>query len=109
MPELQWAGARAHNRWLAELCQMAPERRAGVAIVPDRCGIVEEAAREVELGPGERPARNPHPVASGASSPPTWTIRATTRCGRACEELGMVVHFHSGAAPMEDYGEGTSA
>ncbi|HKE09979.1 MAG TPA: amidohydrolase, partial [Myxococcota bacterium] len=34
VPELQWAGARAHNRWLAELCQMAPERRAGVALVP---------------------------------------------------------------------------
>src|SRR5262249_34563029 len=34
VPELQWEGARAHNRWLAEFCRMAPERRAGVAIVP---------------------------------------------------------------------------
>ena len=34
VPELQWAGARAHNRWLAEFCQMAPERRAGVAVAP---------------------------------------------------------------------------
>ena len=31
-PELQWAGARAHNRWTAEFCQMAPERRCGVAV-----------------------------------------------------------------------------
>ena len=34
VPELQWAGARAHNRWLAEFCAMAPTRRAGVAIAP---------------------------------------------------------------------------
>ena len=32
--ELLFAGARAHNRWLAELCQDSPERRAGVAVVP---------------------------------------------------------------------------
>jgi len=44
VPELQWAGARAHNRWLAELCAMAPERRAGVAIVP-ALWDVDEAVR----------------------------------------------------------------
>ena len=44
VPELQWAGARAHNRWLAEFCQMAPERRAGVAIAPI-CWDVDEAVR----------------------------------------------------------------
>src|SRR5882762_6471088 len=33
-PTLLMAGARAHNRWLAELCAGSPERRAGVAIVP---------------------------------------------------------------------------
>src|SRR5690606_28854969 len=33
-PELQWAGARAHNRFLAELCAQAPERRHGVAVMP---------------------------------------------------------------------------
>jgi predicted TIM-barrel fold metal-dependent hydrolase len=32
--ELQLAGARAHNRWLAEFCAEAPGRRAGVAVVP---------------------------------------------------------------------------
>ncbi|MCU0271445.1 MAG: amidohydrolase family protein, partial [Acidimicrobiales bacterium] len=32
--ELLFAGARAHNRWLAELCNQSPARRAGVAIVP---------------------------------------------------------------------------
>jgi ribosomal protein L31 len=33
-PHLLLAGARAHNRWLAELCATSPERRAGVAVVP---------------------------------------------------------------------------
>jgi len=32
--ELVMAGARAHNRWLAELCSSSPERRCGVATVP---------------------------------------------------------------------------
>ena len=33
-PDLLMAGARAHNRWLADLCNDSPERRAGVAVVP---------------------------------------------------------------------------
>ncbi len=45
-PELQWAGARSHNRWLAEFCQMAPERRAGVAIVPVLWDV-DEAVKEI--------------------------------------------------------------
>jgi hypothetical protein len=47
VPELQWAGARAHNRWLAELVAMAPERRVGVALVPALWDVAE-AVREVE-------------------------------------------------------------
>ncbi|MCX5737931.1 MAG: amidohydrolase, partial [Proteobacteria bacterium] len=45
-PTLQWVGARAHNRWLAEFCQMAPERRHGVAIVPATWDV-DEAVKEV--------------------------------------------------------------
>ena len=33
VPEQQWAGARAHNRWLAELCNSNPGRHAGVAVI----------------------------------------------------------------------------
>jgi predicted TIM-barrel fold metal-dependent hydrolase len=100
--ELQWAGARAHNRWLAELCQMAPERRAGVALVPI-CWDPDEAVKEVAWAKahGLRGILIPsrwgkcdayhHPKYE-----PVWS---------ACEELELVVHFHSGAAPMEDYGE----
>jgi predicted TIM-barrel fold metal-dependent hydrolase len=99
-PGLQWAGARAHNRWLAEFCQMAPERRAGVAIAPI-CWDVEESLKEIRwarenglrgiLIPsmwGKQPAYH-HPRYE-----PIWA---------ACADLDMVIHFHSGAAPMDDY------
>jgi predicted TIM-barrel fold metal-dependent hydrolase len=102
VPDLQWAGARAHNRWLAEFCQMAPERRAGVAIVPVLWDIAE-AVREIRWAKanGLRGILIPsrwgkldayhHPKYE-----PIWAL---------CEELELVVHVHSGAAPMEDYAD----
>jgi predicted TIM-barrel fold metal-dependent hydrolase len=101
-PELQWAGARAHNRWLAELCQMAPERRAGVALVPI-CWDPGEAVKEIAWAKAHGLRGILIPSRWGKCDPyhhpkyePIWS---------ACEELEMVVHLHSGAAPMEDYGE----
>jgi len=102
VPELQWAGARAHNRWLAELCQMDPARRAGVALCP-MLWDVDEAVKEVKWAKenGLRGILIPtrwgkldayhHPKYD-----PVWA---------ACQDLGMIVNLHSGAAPMEDYGE----
>ena len=51
-PTLLLAGARAHNRWLAELCAASPERRAGVALVPifDVDAAVAEIRRAHESG-----------------------------------------------------------
>ena len=43
-PELAFAGARAHNRFLVELCSHAPERRGGVGLVP----ITHDIPRAVE-------------------------------------------------------------
>ncbi|MCA9532576.1 MAG: amidohydrolase [Myxococcales bacterium] len=99
-PELQWAGARAHNRWMAEFCQQEPTRRIGLAIVP-MLYDVDDAVAEViwahEHGlkgilipalMGDRPAYN-HPRYH-----PVW---------RACAERGMVVHTHSGPAPDYDF------
>ncbi len=100
MPELQWAGSRAHNRWIAEFCQMAPERRAGLAIVPvlwDVDEAVKEAHWAKEHGLrgilipsmwGSQPAYH-HPRYD-----PIWS---------ACQDLDLVVNFHSGSAPMQDY------
>ncbi len=98
--DLQWAGARAHNRWLVELCQMAPERRAGVAIVPATWDV-DEAVREARWAREQGLRGIMIPVVVGDHEPyhhprygPLWA---------ACEELELVVHFHSGPADNELY------
>jgi len=100
VPELQWAGCRAHNRWMAEFVSMSPERRAGLACVPV-FWEVEDAVAEVRWAFDHGLKGLIFPVQWGKQAPyhhprydPVW---------RVCEELGMVVHFHSGPAPMEDY------
>ena len=57
-PELAMAGARAHNRWLADLCAASPDRRGGIATVP----IIHDVAAGV--GPSglvPRKQRDRHP------------------------------------------------
>jgi predicted TIM-barrel fold metal-dependent hydrolase len=100
VPELQWAGARAHNRWLAELVAMAPERRVGVALVP-ALWDVDEAVQEV------RWARE-HGL-RGILLPCMWGKHAPYHHPKydalwaACQDHEVVIHFHSGPAPTEDY------
>jgi predicted TIM-barrel fold metal-dependent hydrolase len=104
VPELQWAGARAHNRWLAELCQMAPERRAGLAIVP-ALWDVDEAVREVKWAQANG--------LRGILLPNLWGKLDAYHhpnydaLWAACVDTGMVVNFHSGGAPMADYADHT--
>ena len=101
VPELQWAGARAHNRWLAEFVSMAPERHFGVALIPALWDEMETTLAEVRWarenglggillpnGWGTRLAYH-HPFYD-----PLWAL---------CEDLGTIIHFHSGAAPTQDY------
>ena len=98
--ELQWAGARAHNRWLAELCEMAPERRVGVAVVPALWDVEAAADYVRELRKtGFRAILIPN--LWGSFDPyhhpryePLWSV---------CEELEVVIHFHSGATPRRDH------
>ncbi len=97
---LQWAGARSHNRWLAEFCQMAPERRHGVAIVPATWDV-EEAVKEVRWARANGLGSVMLPVTWGDHKPyhhpcyrPLWA---------ECEALGVIVHFHSGPADSEQY------
>ncbi len=100
-PTLVLAGARAHNRWLAELCATSPARRAGVAIVPtyDVPAAVAEIARAHDSG-----LRGgilipsmwaPHPPYHDPSYDPIWA---------ACQERQLPVHVHSGAADKAAYG-----
>jgi predicted TIM-barrel fold metal-dependent hydrolase len=103
-PELLMVGARAHNRWLAELCSDSPDRRRGLAIVPilhDIADAVAEIRRAKESGLGGIliPAMwRPYPSYNDARYEPIWT---------ACEELDMVVHTHTGPAPRDEIGTDT--
>jgi predicted TIM-barrel fold metal-dependent hydrolase len=99
--ELLMAGARAHNRWLAELCHESPERRAGVAIVPiyDPDAAVAEITRARDAG-----------LRGGILIPSMWGSHAPYHDARyepvwaACADFGMPVHVHSGSADKEAYG-----
>jgi len=100
--DLLMAGARAHNRWLAELCSTNPARRAGVAIVPifDVEAAVAEIhrARQSGLRGGILiPSMwQPHEPYHDTKYDPVWA---------ACADLQMPVHVHSGAADRASYGE----
>lgn len=99
-PELQWAGARAHNRWMVEFCAAAPARRIGLAIVPMLYDI-DEAVREVAWAHDNGLRGILFPALTGDYPPynhprydPVWAT---------CEERGVVVHNHSGPAPDQDF------
>jgi predicted TIM-barrel fold metal-dependent hydrolase len=100
--ELLMAGAKAHNRWLAELCSDSPHRRAGVAIVPifDVDAAVEEIRRARESG-----------LRGGILIPSMWQPYAPYNDPKydpiwsVCSELQMPVHVHSGAADRASYGD----
>jgi predicted TIM-barrel fold metal-dependent hydrolase len=101
-PELAAAGARAHNRWLAELCAESPLRRAGVAIIPlldDPDKAVEEA--EWAAANGLRGALIP----SMWQPYPAYHDRRYDRFWAACADLHLPVHTHSGPAASDDYGD----
>ncbi len=99
--ELLMAGARAHNRWLAELCQASPDRRAGVALVPiydpDLAVAEIHRARESGLRGGILiPSMwGSHPPYHDPRYEPVWA---------ACEDLRMPIHVHSGSADKAAYG-----
>lgn len=94
---LRWAGLRAHNRWLADFCALAPGRRAGVAQI--LLGDVDEAVREVRwakeaglhggvLLPGTPPGSG-LPELHSPVYDPLWAV---------CAELEMPVNHHAGSA-----------
>lgn len=98
--DLQWAGARAHNRWLAEFCQMSPARRHGVAVIPATWDVAI-AIEEVKWAKANGLGSIMLSVLWGEHKPyhhpcydPLWAL---------CEELDMVVHFHSGPADNSAY------
>jgi len=100
VPDLQWAGCRAHNRWMSEFVSLSPERRIGLALITPFWGV-DVAVAEVEWAHenGLRGIMLPHMFTGQApyhhpKYDPLWRI---------CEERKMTIHFHSGAAPMHEY------
>ena len=102
-PELAYAGAIAHNRWLAEFCSHAPERRAGIALVP--------ITHDVERGVAEIERLAGTPGIRGIMIPTMWHDRKAYNdpvyepVWAAAAANGLVVHVHSGEAPREEYGD----
>jgi predicted TIM-barrel fold metal-dependent hydrolase len=99
-PELQWAGAMAHNRWLSELCANNPARHIGVGIIP-LLWDVEQAIEKVRwcVEHGLTSVMIPSmthdfPAYNHTKYHPFW---------QACEDLGVIVHFHSGPADTSAY------
>ncbi len=102
-PELAFAGARAHNRFLVDLCADNPVRRAGIALVPI-CHDIDRAVAEIEWV-GQQPGIR------GIMVPTMWHHRlpynnpAYDPVWAACQEYNLPVHCHSGEAPQAEYGD----
>ena len=100
VPELQWAGAMAHNRWLAEFCANNPARHIGVASIPLLWDVQQavDAVRwcvEVGLTSVMIPTLwGEHDAYHHTKYDPFWEV---------CEDLGVIIHFHSGPAPHPEY------
>ena len=100
---LRQAGIRAHNRWLADFCSVAPERRAGVGQI--FLNDVDEAIKDVHY-------IKEHGLRGGALMPgvpddsdllPLWD-RYYDPLWSACEDLEMPITHHSGQG-SPDYGK----
>lgn len=98
-PDRLLAGARAHNRWLAEFCAEEPLRRIGLAIVPT-VEDVETATAEARWAKDQG--------LGGVLIPSVWQHRPPYNdpvydpFWATCAELGLPVHTHSGA--VGDFG-----
>jgi predicted TIM-barrel fold metal-dependent hydrolase len=98
--ERHWAGLQAHNRWLVDFCDRAPERERGlVQLLPNDvdAAVVEMrwAAQHRAIAGVMLPAVPPnHPVAPFYDEryEPIW---------RAAVELELPIHQHQGSGSPE--------
>jgi predicted TIM-barrel fold metal-dependent hydrolase len=100
-PRLTRAGARAHNRWLKDLCDAHPGRRAGIAVIP--IDDIELAVEEIHW------ARNAFRqggvmLPAGVGDLPMYFDPRYEPIWAACAELGLPLSFHTGSGPP-DYGQ----
>jgi predicted TIM-barrel fold metal-dependent hydrolase len=102
---LRFAGLRAHNRWLADFCHQAPDRRAGFAqiFLDDVDDAIAEVRWAKEAGlrgvllPGDHVLKMVNLYYPRYES--LWAV---------CAELELPIHRHA-AAPTESFYEGGNA
>jgi predicted TIM-barrel fold metal-dependent hydrolase len=100
-PELTLAGARAHNRWLKDLCEASPGRRGGIAPIPiDDIDVAVEEIHWVRKALPQGGVMLP----AGTGSLPLYHDPRYEPIWSACEDLGLPVHIHTGSGPPE-YGD----
>jgi len=95
-PELQAAGKRAYNRWLADFCGELPGRRAGVAQLD--LYDVDGAVAEVEWAAGAGLKGVMLPLEFDDKVAPLYDGRYEP-IWAACEATGLPVHVHGGGGP----------
>lgn len=102
-PDLAFAGAAAHNRFLTELCATSPERRAGIALVPI-CHDIGRAVAMIDALAGT-------PGIRGIMVPTMWHDRLPYNhrdydpVWAAAAAANLPVHTHSGEAPRDEYND----
>lgn len=92
-PELVAAGCRAWNRWLAEFCEHAPDRLAGMCLVPVH--DPERAAEEV-VWAREAGLRGGVLLPGQFSGLPSYHDPVYDKLWAACSETGMPINVHVG-------------
>lgn len=98
--ELQAAGKRAYNRWLADFCADLPGRRIGVAQIS--LHDVDAAVAEIEWAANAGLKGIMYPAGMMEAEEPEMTAIYNPRFERlwdALDETGLVVHVHGGASP----------
>jgi predicted TIM-barrel fold metal-dependent hydrolase len=92
------AGARAHNRWLADFCATNPSRRLGVAVVPVTAGIDDAVA---EVGAAAEAGLRGVLIPTRWFEAPAYLDQSYDPVWAAVAEAGLVLHTHSGAGPAD--------
>ncbi|SDK85661.1 amidohydrolase family protein [Streptomyces indicus] len=101
--EQRWAGLRAHNRWLADFCSLAPGRRAGVFQI--LLNDVDEAVKEIRWAHGAGLTGGLLlPGTPPGSGLPELYSQEYDAIWATCAELGIPVNHHAGSAspPLGD-------
>jgi predicted TIM-barrel fold metal-dependent hydrolase len=108
--EHQLAGMRAHNRWLADFCAEAPERRAGIGLIhlnniDDAIADVQWIAKHNLRGGVLLPLPSPSDVHVKPLNHPDYD-----RLWAAIQDCDLVMNQHSGqGSPIYEGGQGSAA